>query len=150
MIVPFGTVVATGIRQIAEFVRNLPNPSYWTPQGGTLNTPDFSLFGLEVNVEDLRRSWVNRFLAPIANAMCQFVTNSACVLSLILGETCAVPRYSAVSAYIRYFFEWVINVIATVEGLVKLFAQEQPGQCIGLQSAGNADPHQEPLERTLF
>ncbi len=156
MAVPFASSLTVAIRQILILFRNIPNPSYWTPAGSTL-TGGSAAASLADNLEDIKKTWISRFLAPFADATCRFVTNSGCLLSMLLGDTCAQGRfaplgndydirYKVISSVWRYAAEALIRVIAVLEGMIKLFTQELPGQCVGNpeKTQGNAD---EPLDQ---
>jgi hypothetical protein len=136
---PLANVYVVGARQVVEFIRNLANPTYWSMNGGSLldiptvqtSQQGFVLSGLNFNLDDVRRTWINRFLAPFADAVCTLATNSACILSLVLGDVCESSRYMVVSSAVRYFLEYWIQLGAVIEGFIKLFANELPGLCIG-------------------
>ena len=171
MIVPFANMYVVGVRQLVELIRNIPNPTYWTMNGGSLidnvgggaaqpTQQGFIITGLNSDLDDVRRTWINRFLAPFADAACTFITNSGCLLEMILGNTCESQRYSMIASVNRYIFEAYIQYIALIEGFIKLFAHEQPGQCIGnpvsingnagyqgpgLSSQGAEGPYQEMI-----
>lgn len=151
MAVPFASAFTVAIRQILILLRNIPNPSYWTPAGSTL-AGGSAASNLADNLEDIKKTWISRFLAPFADASCRFVTNSGCLLTMLLGDTCAqgsrAPlgndydiRYKVISSLWRYTAEALIRAIAVLEGMIKLFTQELPGQCIGdpKKTQGNAD-----------
>ncbi|MDB9801169.1 hypothetical protein OAB94_02205, partial [Flavobacteriaceae bacterium] len=127
---PLADLIVVAARQIFIALRNINNPSYWAPAGGSLVTPGYAGQLID-NIEDLNNTWISRFLSPFASAACKFVTNSGCLLSMILGNTCETSRYNFLSSAIRYLFEALIRVIALFEGFVKLIAQELPGQCVG-------------------
>lgn len=124
------------IRQVIVLVRNIGNPSFWAHQGGTLTDNDYAMNELIDNFEDIRKTFINRFLGPFADAMCTLVTNMGCLLSMILGTTCTRDRYNMLSSFTRYYFEAVIRLVSLIEGVVKLFTQEPPGLCVG-QANGN-------------
>lgn len=151
MAVPFASSLSVAIRQIFILARNIANPSYWQPAGTTLQGGNAASV-LADNLEDIKKTWISRFLAPFADATCRFITNSACLLSLLLGDTCAqgsnAPlgndydiRYKVVSSVWRYAAEALIRIIALFEGMIKLFTQELPGQCVGSpkNTQGNAN-----------
>jgi hypothetical protein len=155
MLVPFGNMYVVGLRQLLQMFRNLANPTYWSMNGGsivdnpgtTTSPQGFVLTGLKSDYDDFRRTWINRFLAPFADALCLFITNSGCLLSLILGETCTAQRYPLISSVVRYYMEAWIHGIALIEGFIKLFSNEQPGQCVGgANLQGNAGTTQAALE----
>lgn len=135
---PFANVYVVGLRQLVELLRNIPNPTYWSMNGGTLTNTvatdeqqGFILTGLNVDLDDIRRTWINRFLAPFADALCTFATNCGCLLSMILGESCVNPRYMVISSFVRYILEAYIQLLALIEGFIKLISNEQPGLCVG-------------------
>lgn len=153
---PFASAFTVAIRQILILFRNIANPGYWQPAGTTL-AGGTAASKLADNLEDIKKTWISRFLSPFADASCRFVTNSACLLSMLIGRTCGegadAPggndydvRYKLISSIWRYAAEALIRVIALFEAMVKLFAQELPGQCVGDQSkvTGNKD---DPMEQ---
>lgn len=131
MIIPAAKALVVAARQIILLIRNVANPTMWAPAGGTLTDPNYAVVMLTDNFADLRLTWINRFIAPFADAVCQLIVNSGCLLSMILGDTCLTPRYTFLGSLTRYFFEAIIRISSTVEGFVKLFAQEPPGLCVG-------------------
>jgi hypothetical protein len=141
MLKPLANVIVVGLRQIITLIRNIVNPTYWAPAGGSMTSGAYTLGSLANNLEDIKKTWINRFLAPFADALCAFITNSACMLAMILGQTCEQKRYTVVSSFFRYIAEAYIRLIALIEGAVKMIAQELPGQCVGNPDAtnGNAD-----------
>lgn len=128
---PFGALVTTIARQGAMLIRNIPNPTFWSPGGGTFMDSAFTTTQLANNIENLKSTWINRILAPVADALCRFFTNAGCILAMVLGHTCEEQRYNVISSFLRYYLDAVIRVIALIEGAVKLFSQEQPAQCVG-------------------
>lgn len=155
MIIPFASAITSGIRQIVILIRNIPNPTYWTGAGVSLSSgsnlpngpvqPSPAISQLADNLEDIKKTWISRFLAPFLDASCRFVTNSACMLSLVLGQTCSEDRiwnirYRLISSIWAYAGQALIRVIALIEAAVKLFSQELPGQCIGNPEQVNLDP----------
>lgn len=136
---PLANVITVGLRQLIELIRNIPNPTYWTMNGGSLSDipsgsqsqQGFVLTGLNTDLDDIRRTWINRFLAPFADALCTFITNCGCFLSMILGDTCLDPRYMVISSVVRYILEAMIQFIALIEGFIKMISDEQPGLCVG-------------------
>lgn len=162
MIIPFASAVTSGIRQIAILARNIPNPSYWTGAGVSFasgsNTPNdpnpkssSAISNLADNLEDIKKTWISRFLAPFLDASCRFVTNSACILSLLLGETCSEDRiwnirYRLISSIWAYGGQALIRAIALIEAAIKLFTQELPGQCVGNPNATNANANDPMLQ----
>lgn len=139
MIRPFADLIVIILRQSIGLIRNLGNPSYFTSAGGTLTDNQFNVASLTNNFDDLRKTWINRFLAPVADALCRFLTNCGCLLSMILGDTCESTKYNAISSLIRYIGELVIRIANVVEAVIKMFAQEPPGQCVGKGLEGNAN-----------
>jgi len=139
MIRPFADLVVILLRQVIGLIRNIANPSYWAGQGGTLTDNNFNVASLTNNFDDLRKTWINRFLAPIADAICRFLTNSGCLISMILGSTCEGPKYEFISSWIRYIGETIIRALNVIEAAIKMFAQEPPGQCVGNPSAVNGN-----------
>lgn len=153
MAVPFASAFSVALRQILILSRNIANPSYWTVAGTNLaGGTEKAGSKLADNLEDIKKTWINRFLAPFADALCRFLTNSACLLSLLIGDTCAEGmdgalgndydvRYQVISSVFRYIAEAFIRFIAVIEAMIKLVTQELPGQCIGSPKVtqGNAD-----------
>lgn len=127
---PFGNMVIVAARQIIILVRNLNNPSYWAPAGGSLTNSAYA-DGLSDNLSDIDKTWIARFLTPFANSACQFVTNLGCFMLMILGTTCASSRYNVLSSLVAYVIRAIIYLFAVVEGFAKTIAQELPGQCVG-------------------
>ena len=141
--IPFASSVSVAIRQLLILARNVANPGYWQPAGVSLTNPEASEL-LADNLEDIKKTWISRFIAPFADATCRFFTNLACILSLLLGQTCSRRedfdiRYKVISAVWAYGTQAAIRVFAVFEGLVKLFTQELPGQCVGRGNTANAD-----------
>lgn len=139
MVKPFADLVVIVLRQVIGLFRNIANPSYWSGAGGTLTDTAFNVASLTNNFDDLRKTWINRFLAPVADALCRFLTNSGCLLSMILGNTCESTKYDAISSIIRYISEGIIRLLNLIEAAIKMFAQEPPGQCVGKPSATNGN-----------
>lgn len=137
MVRPFADLATTILRQGISLIRNLPNPTYWAGEGGTITNTQFTTTSLADNFDDLRNTWINRAVAPVADAACRFITNSGCLLAMVLGETCEPERYAILSSVVRYYFEAIIRAASLIEGAVKLFSQEQPGQCVGGPNANN-------------
>lgn len=139
IVIPFGNMLTVGLRQVIEMIRNIPNPTYWTMNGGSLlDTPvvfsapeGFVLTNLNYDLDDIRRTWINRFLAPFADAACSFFTNCGCLLSMILGSTCQSQRYMLLSSALRYYWETYIQLFSLIEGFIKLISHEQPNLCVG-------------------
>lgn len=128
---PAANAIVVAIRQIVLLARNIGNPTMWAPYGGTMLDPNYSVQQLIDNYADIRLTWINRFVAPFADAMCELVTNAGCVLSIILGNSCLTPRYTLLGSITRYTFEFIIKALSSLEGAVKLFTQEPPGLCVG-------------------
>jgi len=127
---PLGDLLVAAMRQVIILIRNINNPSYWAPSGGSLTDSNY-VDNLSDNLEDIRKTWIARFLTPFAEAACRFVTNAGCLLSMVLGNKCEISRYNLLSSIIRYLFEAAIYGIAVIEAFVKMLAQELPGQCVG-------------------
>lgn len=141
MVRPAAMAFTVLIRQVVILFRNIPNPSYWSGQGTSLSAPGPALNQLADNLEDIKKTWINRFLAPFADALCRLFTNAGCLLTMVLGDVCTEPRYGLLSSAFAYVSQAVIRYAALIEGAVKLIAQEAPGLCVGnkQQNAGNAN-----------
>jgi hypothetical protein len=138
ILVPLGDFIVIFIRGTINLLRNLANPTYFTMQGGTITDPNFILGGLTDNFLDIRYTWINRWLAPSADAFCRLFTNSGCLLSIVLGDNCVDQRYTALSSISTYAAQFVIRVGGGFEGMIKSFTQEPPGLCVGHGTQGNA------------
>ena len=140
---PLSTFIVVYIRQIVMLIRNLPNPSYWSGENisltANLNT---GITQLADNVADIRKTWINRFLAPIADSLTNAITNAGCLLAMVLGNTCDQQRYTLISSFVRYYLEAIIHLVALIEGAVKLLAQELPGQCVANSEANAGNVNQ--------
>jgi hypothetical protein len=137
MIVPFASAFTVFFRQLIMLLRNVANPSYWNPSGVSLtNTPESIGSKLADNLEDIKKTWISRFLSPFSDALCRFLTNSACLLTMLISDTCSGKgdnniRYKVISSIFSYLSQALIRVIAIIEAAVKLISQELPGQCVG-------------------
>lgn len=127
---PFTGFFISIARQIVILLRNLNNPSYWAPAGGSMSNPGF-VNTLNNNLNDIDKTWVSRLLTPIAQSFCTLVTNLGCLLAMILGTTCSTQRYNVLSSITIYTLQAIIRIIAIIEAFAKLFAQELSGQCVG-------------------
>ena len=126
------------LRQFLIAMRNLNNPTYWSPAGGSLTDVDWAS-GVGDSLEDIRSTWIARLLTPIADEMCSFFTNVGCMLSMVLGELAIKERYLLLSSMIKYALEGLIRIIAMIEGFAKIFARELSGQCVGNPDDTNPD-----------
>ena len=148
IIPPFITVITVLVRQISILIRNINNPNYWAPQDG-----GFSLVSgtnqagasarppIGDSITEFRKSWINRLLAPLADALCQFITNSGCLLTMLLGDQCGTgglqngdssqSRWQLLSSLTRYLLEALIRLIALIEAFAKIIGLQLPGQCVG-------------------
>jgi len=132
MLKPAAKLITVLVRQAIILIRNIPNPTYWNPEGGSLADGDGEYSGTLVdNENDIRKTWIYRFLTPLADALCDFITNSGCLLSMILGNSCEDTRYNLLSSVVRYGLDLGIRVLVLIEGFARLFIQELPGQCVG-------------------
>ncbi len=143
--IPFTNALVVLLRQIIILVRNIANPTMWAPAGGTLTDPNYAIQSLIDNYADIKLTWVNRFLAPLADSLAVLVVNIGCTLNMVLGNSCIEPRYDLLASLSRYVFEAIIRLGSILEGAIKMFTQEPPGLCVGgAQTNGNAfDPSQQ-------
>ncbi len=140
IVVPLANALIVLIRQVIILVRNCANPTMWSPAGGTLQDPNYAIHSLVDNYADIKLTWVNRFLAPLADALAVAIVNAGCTLNMVLGNSCTEVRYDLLASLVRYIFEAVIRVGSILEGAIKMLSQEQSGLCVGSSgSNGNAD-----------
>ena len=151
---PFVTILTVLGRQIMITLRNINNPNFWAPAGGSFTVTGGSTASgnnglnsapanppLEDSIKEFRKSWVNRLLAPIADSLCAFITNAGCLISMLLGDSCAAQglqdgretqaRWQLLSSLSRYLLEAIIRAIALIEAFAKIVGAQLPGQCVG-------------------
>ncbi len=138
---PAAKAIVIFLRQVIILIRNIGNPSMWAPAGGTLTDPNYSLVVLIDNYADIRLTWINRFLAPLADQLCILFRNAGCLLNMVLGNACTDQRFGLLGSITRYFLEAIIRIGSLIEGAIKMFTQEPPGLCVG--GNGNTNGNQD-------